>query len=250
MERPFGGARLDWRPLIPLHASHPSRRLPLFCRFLCRTRFCSALLATFLGTPEYGSQFLEILRRQVRGQTLGHHDCVTAHFDAFGCNGAGCSLGRWTGRALCGFSYPDLVRWARRCKFIDTCWFHWRVGRNGIGHGAPRWRKDSWIALPNNSRGAGRCAVGTRAALARRTYVRRPGAAGHRGACGHAGSRGRPGFRRRHWRARPQIREDICRGLSCIGLELDEQLNRLATPDVIVSAATSRRAIRSRRGKI
>ena len=23
MERPFGGARLDWRPLIPLHASHP-----------------------------------------------------------------------------------------------------------------------------------------------------------------------------------------------------------------------------------
>jgi hypothetical protein len=155
----FGGARLDWRPLIPLHASHPSRRLPLFCRFLCRTRFCSALLATFLGTPEYGSQFLEILRRQVRGQTLGHHDCVTAHFDAFGCNGAGCSLGRWTGRALCGFSYPNLVRWARRCRFIDTCWFHWRVGRKRIGHGAPRWRKDSWIALPNNSRGVGRGAL-------------------------------------------------------------------------------------------
>jgi hypothetical protein len=109
-----------------------------------------------VSTPEYGSQFLEILRRQVRGQTLGHHDCVTAHFDAFGCNRACCSLGRWAGRALCRFSCPDLVRRARRCRFIDTCWFHWRVGRDGIGHGAPRWRKDSWIALPNHSRGAGR----------------------------------------------------------------------------------------------
>jgi hypothetical protein len=32
-----------------------TRRLPLLCRFLCRTRFCSALLATFVGTLEHGS---------------------------------------------------------------------------------------------------------------------------------------------------------------------------------------------------
>jgi inorganic pyrophosphatase len=125
MERAVTGHHLDWRPLA----------LPLL---LCRTLLRRALLAAFVDALEYGSQSLQILRRQVRGQALGHYDCVAAHLDAFGCRLASRSLCRLARRTLCGFFCTGLTGRGRRCSFIDTCWFHWRVGRIGIGHGSPR----------------------------------------------------------------------------------------------------------------
>jgi Inorganic pyrophosphatase len=129
MEGAVTGHHLDWRPLA----------LPLL---LCRTLLRRALLAAFVDALEYGSQSLQILRLQVRGQALGHYDCVAAHLYAFGCRLASRSLSRslcrLARRTLCGFFCAGLAGRGPRCSFIDACWFHWRVGRIGIGHGSPR----------------------------------------------------------------------------------------------------------------
>ena len=58
MERPFGGARLDWRPLIPLHANHPFPAYRFLAGFFVALAFAVRFLARLWARLNTARSFL------------------------------------------------------------------------------------------------------------------------------------------------------------------------------------------------